>query len=89
MTKTMKKEKYFEFFDRWLGSLLKELPKETIFIITGDHITDTKTGKHLYGPLPILIINHKNPNQPSEFSELTAQKTKIKLRPEELWQMIK
>lgn len=84
-----RKRKYFEFFDKWLGNILKNLSKETIFIITGDHITDTKTGKHLYGPLPILIINYKNPNQPKEFSELEAQKTKIKLKPQDLWQMIK
>lgn len=83
-----KKKEFFEFFDKWLNSLIKNLPKETIFVITGDHITSAQTGKHLYGPLPILIINHPTPNQPKEFSELEAKKKKIKIEPKELWEYL-
>lgn len=84
-----KKRSYFEFFDKWLGGLIKILPQKTIFVITGDHLTDSNTGKHLYGPLPLLIINHRYPNKPNEFSELEATKTKLKIKPEELWLTLK
>lgn len=84
-----KKKIFFEFFDKWLGILIKKLPKDTIFAITGDHITDTKIGKHRYGPVPLLIINHKKPNFPKEFSELEAQRMKIKVKPKKLWQILK
>lgn len=83
-----KKKKYFEFFDRWLGSLIKNISPETKIVITGDHITDTKTGKHLYGPLPLLIINSNQSNNPKEFSELEAKKMKILLKPKDLWQSL-
>ncbi len=84
-----KKKEFFEFFDRWFGRLINKLPKEIIYVITGDHITDTKSGKHLYGPIPILIINNETKiNHPKEFSEIEAKRLKIKLNPKELWKMI-
>jgi 2,3-bisphosphoglycerate-independent phosphoglycerate mutase len=79
-----KKKGFFEFFDKWFSNLIKKLPKETIFVITGDHITDAKSGKHQFGPLPILIINFLT-NNPSEFSETEAKRKKIKIEPKKLW----
>lgn len=83
-----RKKKFFEFFDNWLGSLIKKLRVEVKYVITGDHITNTKNGNHLYGPLPLLIINHQKPNQPKEFSEIEAKKMKVKIEPKNLWKML-
>lgn len=83
-----RKISYFEFFDNWLGSLMNELSTKTTIVITGDHITNTKTGKHLYGPLPLLIINYPKPNKVKEFSELAAKKSKIILKPNNLWKIL-
>ncbi len=83
-----RKKMFFEFFDRWFGKLRKNLPQETIYILTGDHLTETKTGKHRYGPIPILIINGPKTNQPQEFSEIEAKRMKIKLTPQDLWKML-
>jgi 2,3-bisphosphoglycerate-independent phosphoglycerate mutase len=83
-----KKKDFFEFFDNWFGKLTKKLPPNIVFVITGDHITDFKTGKHKYGPLPILIINHSKPNNPSEFSEIEAQRKKTIIEPNKLWNIL-
>jgi len=82
-----KKKEFFEFFDKWFIKIYKRFP-QIKYIITGDHITDTKTGKHAFGSLPILIINHREKNYPKEFSEISAKKEKIKLKPENLWHNI-
>jgi 2,3-bisphosphoglycerate-independent phosphoglycerate mutase len=79
-----KKKEFFEFFDNWLIKIYKKFP-QVKYVITGDHLTNTKTGKHTFGNLPILIINHKEKNYPKEFSEAEAKKKKIKLKPENLW----
>jgi 2,3-bisphosphoglycerate-independent phosphoglycerate mutase len=83
-----KKKEFFEFFDKWFGNLIKKLPKETIFVITGDHITDSKSGKHQFGPLPILIINYSKPNNPHQFSEIEAKRKKLKIEPKKLWSVL-
>jgi 2,3-bisphosphoglycerate-independent phosphoglycerate mutase len=79
-----KKKEFFEFFDSWFVKIYKKFP-QVKYVITGDHLTNTKTGKHTFGNLPILIINHKEKNHPKEFSEIEAKKKKIKLKPENLW----
>jgi len=79
-----KKKEYFEFFDSWFEKIYKKFPKIK-YIITGDHLTNTKTGKHIFGDVPILIINHKEKNYPKEFSKSEAKRKKIKLKPENLW----
>jgi 2,3-bisphosphoglycerate-independent phosphoglycerate mutase len=79
-----KKKEFFEFFDTWFAKIYLKLPKLK-YIFTGDHITDTKSGKHCFGDLPILIINHKEKNYPKEFSEIEAKRKKIKIKPENLW----
>jgi 2,3-bisphosphoglycerate-independent phosphoglycerate mutase len=79
-----KKKEFFEFFDNWFIKIYKKFP-QVKYIITGDHLTNTKTGKHTFGNLPILIINHKEKNHPKEFSEIEAKRKKIKLKPENLW----
>jgi 2,3-bisphosphoglycerate-independent phosphoglycerate mutase len=79
-----KKKEFFEFFDSWFIKIYKKFPQGK-YIITGDHLTNTKTGKHTFGDLPILIINHKEKNYPKEFSEIEAKRKKIKLKPEDLW----
>jgi len=80
-----RKRKFFEFFDKWLKKIFD--PK-IIFVITGDHLTDSKTGKHLFGPLHLIIINHpKLKNNPQEISELEAQKSKI-IKPPGLWKLL-
>jgi 2,3-bisphosphoglycerate-independent phosphoglycerate mutase len=79
-----KKKEFFEFFDNWFSKIYKKFP-QTKYIITGDHITNTKTGKHEFGNVPILIINHKEKNHPKEFSEIEAKRKKLKLKPENLW----
>jgi 2,3-bisphosphoglycerate-independent phosphoglycerate mutase len=79
-----KKKEFFEFFDSWFVKIYKKFP-QVKYVITGDHLTNTKTGKHTFGNLPILIINHKEKNHPKEFSEIEAKRKKIKLKPENLW----
>jgi 2,3-bisphosphoglycerate-independent phosphoglycerate mutase len=79
-----KKKEFFEFFDSWFIKIYKKFP-QVKYIITGDHLTNTKTGKHNFGDLPILIINHKEKNYPKEFSEIEAKRKKIKINPEGLW----
>jgi len=82
-----KKKEFFEFFDSWFDRIYKKFP-QVKYIITGDHLTSTKTGKHTFGDLPILIINHWEKNSPKEFSEIEAKKKKIKLKPKNLWREI-
>jgi len=87
----LKKKEFFEFFDKWLEKLFLEIKKEEdpLIIITGDHITDTKTGKHLWGPLPLILINSKKYyNFPREISELESQKFSL-IKPKKLWKMLK
>jgi len=79
-----KKKEFFEFFDSWFIKIYKKFP-QVKYIITGDHLTNTKTGKHTFGNLPILIINHKEKNCPKEFSEIEAKRKKLKLKPENFW----
>ena len=79
-----KKLKFFEFFDKWFEKIYLKF-KETIFVITGDHLTDVKSGKHQWGFLPIIIINSKFKNKPKEISEIEAQKSGILIKPKKLW----
>ncbi|GIW67350.1 MAG: phosphoglycerate mutase [Candidatus Parcubacteria bacterium] len=81
-----KKKKFFEFFDNWFSKIYRKF-SQTKYIITGDHITNTKTGKHQFGNVPILIINHQS-NNPKDFNEIEARRKKIKLTPQQLWRDI-
>jgi 2,3-bisphosphoglycerate-independent phosphoglycerate mutase len=85
-----KKKEFFEFFDNWFEKLFLEIKKEEdpLFVITGDHITDTKTGKHLWGPLPLILIKSKEAkNEPKEISELESLKFPL-IKPKKLWRML-
>jgi 2,3-bisphosphoglycerate-independent phosphoglycerate mutase len=86
----LKKKWYIEFFDKWFGELMTNLKSNPSFIITCDHITDSKTGKHLWGPVPLIIINNPNfkSNLPKEFSEKEAKRYKKILGVENLWRNI-
>jgi 2,3-bisphosphoglycerate-independent phosphoglycerate mutase len=79
-----RKKEFFEFFDSWFGKIYKDF-SSCIYIITGDHLTNTKTGKHQFGNVPILIINSKQKNYPQEFSEIEAKRKKTILKPEDIW----
>ncbi|MEK7673958.1 MAG: hypothetical protein AAB371_02065 [Patescibacteria group bacterium] len=70
-----KKKNVIETFDRYFGNLVSEIGIENFtYIITGDHITDCKTGRHEFGAVPILYINKNiKSNNPQEFSEITAK----------------
>jgi 2,3-bisphosphoglycerate-independent phosphoglycerate mutase len=68
-----KKKYFFEKFDLLLQNVFTANPNE-IFVITGDHITSVLTGKHQFGPVPLLIINSSIKNNPKEFSESEALK---------------
>ena len=86
-----KKKEFFEFFDNWFKNLFLEIKKkeDPIFVITGDHITDTKTGKHLWGPLPLILIKSKEAkNEPKEISELESLNFPL-IKPKNLWKMLK
>ncbi len=82
-----KKKKFFEFFDKWFGEIYKNFPN-CVYIITGDHLTNTKTGKHQFGNVPILIINSKQKNYPQEFSEIEAKRKKTILKPKDIWKIL-
>lgn len=86
-----KKKNYFEFFDSWFGDLMKNLPQNVSFVITGDHITDTQTGKHKFGFVPILIINHPHfpSNNPKDFSEEEVKRKKEIIKSDNLWKKLK
>jgi len=66
-----KKREFFEKFDLFFKLIYNKFP-QTIFVITGDHITDTKTGKHQFGPVPLIIINSYLKNNPRDISEQEA-----------------
>jgi 2,3-bisphosphoglycerate-independent phosphoglycerate mutase len=68
-----KKENFFVLLFKLLNKLVK-IYKDDIFVISGDHITDTQSGLHRYGPVPLLIINSNLRNNPNEFSEKEAIK---------------
>jgi len=68
-----KKKYFFEKFDILFKKIFSNYPNY-IFVITGDHITSIKTGKHKFGPVPLLIINSSLRNNPKEFSEAEALK---------------
>ncbi|GBD34864.1 hypothetical protein HRbin35_00616 [bacterium HR35] len=87
--KPNKKKEFFEFFDKWFKNLYLRLKKESpIFVLTGDHLTDSFTGKHLWGSLPLIIINHPQlKNQPREISELEAKKQEL-VKPQKLWRLL-
>lgn len=84
--KPEEKQKIIEKFDHWLGKELKKYPKAK-WIITGDHITNSKTGKHQFGPVPILIYPVKKPNLAKDFNEKEAKN--IELKTKFLWSKIK
>lgn len=64
-----RKKLFFELFDSFFKNIYNE---NIIFVLTGDHITSIKTGKHAFGPVPFLILNSSLNNTPSEFSEKEA-----------------
>ena len=66
-----KKKEFFEKFDAFLAKIYNDKIK---YAITGDHITSVKTGKHAFGPVPLLIVNSFLVNNPQEFSEKEAIK---------------
>jgi len=68
-----KKKYFFEKFDNLLENIFKE-SRDDVFVVTGDHITSVKSGKHKFGPVPLLIINSSMKNNPREFSEVEALK---------------
>lgn len=86
--KPIRKQKFFEFFDQWFGSLYFSLLKNIIFIISGDHITNSRSGMHQWGAVPLLIINSPIKNNPLAFDEINAKKTNITLAPKELWRLV-
>ncbi len=82
-----KKKNFFEKFDKFLSKIFNY---NDIFVITGDHITDTKSGKHKFGPVPLLIINSKKINNPKEFSEKEALKLGIYFKENSnIWKFLK
>lgn len=48
-----------------------------ILVITSDHITSTETGKHEYGPVPILVYG-KGKDKSKKFDEISVKKGKLK-----------
>lgn len=66
-----RKKDFFEKFDNFFSKIYNEKIK---YAITGDHITSVKTGKHAFGPVPLLFINSPLVNSPKEFSEKEAIK---------------
>lgn len=67
------KQMFFETFDLFLKKIYHNF-KQSVFVITGDHITNVKDGEHKFGPVPLIIINSSLTNNPSEISELEAIK---------------
>ena len=72
----VQKKQIIEIFDKYLGNFIEKFGIDNFsYVITGDHITDCKTGKHEFGAVPILFIGKNNTtNNPKEFSEISAQK---------------
>ena len=66
-----KKKEFFEKFDRFFSKIYSDKIK---YAITGDHITSVKTGKHSFGPVPLLFFNSSLVNKPKEISEIEAIK---------------
>mgnify|MGYP001571117155 CR=1 FL=1 len=48
-----------------------------ILVITSDHITSTETGKHEYGPVPVLAYG-KGKDKVKKFDEISVKKGKLK-----------
>jgi len=67
------KKSYIEKIDDWIGEL-KE--KNIKIVITTDHSTSCITGKHVFGEVPLLIYNVKNPSKIKRFDEIEIQKQK-------------
>ncbi|GIW65594.1 MAG: phosphoglycerate mutase [Candidatus Parcubacteria bacterium] len=67
------KKEFFEKFDDFLKKIFAKF-KNDIFVITGDHITNTQSGEHMFGPVPLIIINSNLINKPKEISEIEAIK---------------
>ncbi|MEM5814958.1 MAG: hypothetical protein QXD89_00500 [Candidatus Aenigmatarchaeota archaeon] len=77
-----RKKKIIEEFDKYLESYRNFEGK---IVITTDHITSCKTGKHELGEVPLLLYPNKDGNR--KFDELSAKKSK-KLKPKELWKIV-
>jgi 2,3-bisphosphoglycerate-independent phosphoglycerate mutase len=82
-----KKKIIFEKFDDWFGREIKKY-KEAKWIITGDHITDSRKGKHKFGPVPLLIYPSQRPNNVKSFDEKIVKKLDT-IDPHKLWFSIK
>ena len=81
-----KKKEFFEKFDLFLRKIYN---KEIIFVITGDHITSVKTGKHHFGKVPLLILNSSLDNKPEDFNEISAIKKGLMFKNnKDLWNFL-
>lgn len=85
-----KKKMFFEKFDLAFGQLVKKLNLDDfIFVITGDHITNSKTGQHQFGPVPIIFFNNQiKSNRPRAFSEKEALRFK-QIKNDSIWRYLK
>jgi len=83
----LKKKEFFEEFDKFFKKIYKE---NIIFVITGDHITSVKKGKHMFGAVPLIIANSSFKNKPKEISEKQALKMGIYFKENsQLWKFLK
>ncbi|MEM0333531.1 MAG: hypothetical protein QXX30_03665 [Candidatus Aenigmatarchaeota archaeon] len=78
-----KKRSIIEEFDRYLENYRNFEGK---IMITTDHITSCKTGKHEFGDVPFLISPCYNLAKKKKFDELSALSS-IKLTPKKLWEI--
>lgn len=81
-----KKKKLWEKFDIWFGEKIKKFKVK--WVILGDHLTNSKNGKHAYGPVPLLIYPSTTKTEVKNFDEESLRSTKI-LTGEKLWRVVK
>lgn len=76
-----KKRRVIEEFDKYLENYREFKGK---ILITTDHITSCKTGKHEFGDVPLLIYPGRGAKK---FDEIEAYKRKI-IKPKQLWKIV-
>jgi 2,3-bisphosphoglycerate-independent phosphoglycerate mutase len=75
-----KKVKFLEMVDNQVFSKLIKMKNTNIAVIS-DHVTSSKTGEHVFGPVPFLIKTNKGNNNINRFNERTCKKGFVEKRP--------
>ncbi len=83
-----KKVEVIERFDKAMGYLFDNLPENVAVVLTADHSTPCTVGDHSGDPVPIMIYASDVRRDEGNFDEVTAARGAIRIRGENLMDVI-